>query len=65
MLAEISLGTIINPPEISELTTTNTDNKENVHVPIISFKDNSGLLHDQVYYPVGVSKNGEMKIHDL
>ena len=61
MLAEISLGTSINTPEISDLTTTNTDNKENLHVPIRSFKDNNGLLHHQVRYPVGVSKKGKWR----
>jgi hypothetical protein len=58
MLAKISLGTSINTPEISDLTTTITDYKENLHVPIRSFKDNNGLLHPQVRYPVGVSKKG-------
>ncbi len=61
MLAEISLGTSINTPEISDLTTTNTDNKENLHVPIRSFKDNNGQLHHQVCYPVGVSKKGKRR----
>jgi hypothetical protein len=54
MLAEISLGTSIK-------TTTNTDNKENWHVPIRSFKDNNRLLHHQVRYPVGVSKKGKWR----
>jgi hypothetical protein len=61
MLAEISLGTSINTPGISDLTTTITDNKENLHVPIRSFKDNNGLLHHQVRYPVGVSKKGKRR----
>jgi hypothetical protein len=48
MLAEISLAASINTPEISDLTTTNTDNKENLHVPIRLFKGNNGLFHHQV-----------------
>jgi hypothetical protein len=61
MLAEISLGTSINTPEISDLTTTNTDSKETLHVPIRSFKDNNELLHHQVCYPIGVSKIGKRR----
>jgi hypothetical protein len=45
LLAEINLGPTNTPStqEISELTTT--DNKENLHVPIRTLKDNNGLLH--------------------
>jgi hypothetical protein len=61
LLAEISLGPTNTPStqEISELTTT--DNKENLHVPIITLKDNNGLLHHQVQYPVGMSKKGKQR----
>jgi hypothetical protein len=40
---------------------TTTDNKENLHVPIRTLKDNNGLLHHQVQYPVGVSKKGKRR----
>jgi hypothetical protein len=36
-------------------------NKENLHVPIRTLKENNGLLHHQVQYPVGVSKKGKWR----
>ena len=62
LLAEISLGATNSSPstlEISDLTTA--DNKENVHHPIRTLKDNNGLLHHQAQYPVGVSKKGKRR----
>ena len=57
MLSEISMPSV-STPEISDVTTS-TENKENVHVPIRSLKDNNGLLHHQVRYRVSVSKAGK------
>jgi hypothetical protein len=56
-----SLGPTNTPStqELSELTTA--DKKENLHVPIRTLKDNNGLLHHQVQYPVGVSKKGKLR----
>jgi len=59
LLAEISLGSSTNAQEISDLTSLNADDKQNLHVPIRTLKDNNGLLHHQVCYPVGVSKKGK------
>ena len=56
LLTEISLGSSANAQEISDLTSLNADDKQNLHVPIRTLKDNNGLLYHQVQYPIGVSK---------
>jgi hypothetical protein len=60
MCSEISMPSqpTLNAQDISDVT-TNTENKENFHVPIRSLKDNNGLLHHQVRYRVSVSKAGK------
>jgi hypothetical protein len=60
MCSEISMPSkpILNTQDISDVT-TNTENKEDFHVPIRSLKDNNGLLHHQVRYHVSVSKAGK------
>jgi hypothetical protein len=61
LLTEISLGSSTNTQEISDLTSSNVDDKENLHIPIKTLKDNNELLHHQVCYPVGVSKKGKWR----
>jgi len=60
MCSEISMPSkpILNTQDISDVT-TNTENKEDFHVPIRSLKDNNGLFHHQVCYHVSVSKAGK------
>jgi hypothetical protein len=62
LLSEISLPAVssTSTPDISSVTQdTLQQNKENVPVIVRTIKDNYGLLHHQVPYPVTVGKNGK------
>lgn len=62
LLSEISLPivTSVSTTEVSDVTTSSSSGGgQNKHVPIRTLKDNNGLLHHQVRFPITVGKNGK------
>ena len=61
LLSEISLPAVTSASatEVSDVTTSPSGEGQNRHIPIRTLKDNNGLLHHQVCFPVTVGKNGK------
>jgi hypothetical protein len=51
--------TTFSTTEISETVTNLSSDKENIHIPVRTLKENNGLLHQQVHFPKPVSKTGK------
>jgi hypothetical protein len=50
----------VSTTEVSDVTTSSSSGGgQNKHVPIRKLKDNNGLLHHQVRFPITVGKNGK------
>jgi len=61
LLSDISMPTYtsITATEVSDVTMSSLGGVQKDHVPIRTLKDNNGLLHHQLHYPVTVGKNGK------
>jgi hypothetical protein len=51
--------TSVSATEVSDVTLSISGQGQETHVPLRTLKDNNGLLHHQVCYPITVGKNGK------